>query len=203
MRSSAGKELQSLGKILYHSNLKLQKELCNAKLQSIYASCNSYGSSLVFVLLTMVPIIGHVLLDLPWYCTIPSTLLAHFVLSNRGKRRYQNAALEIISDHNLLNLIRTTMPLWSYHDSEPCGWVNDMLKQCWDKINLYAAKKVRFLFMIPILVSNLFRALGTRQTRTASGALQTTNTEEDELKENRRRRRTADDSRDPFSITRY
>ena len=90
----------------------------------------------------MIPIFSHVFLHLPWYLTIIVTGMVHLYFTNQSGRQYQTAALQVISDHNLLNLIREAMPLWTHHDSEPCGWANDMLEQCWGQINAYGTKKV-------------------------------------------------------------
>jgi hypothetical protein len=142
-RSNVARDLEALGKALYSENIQLQQQLANVKLQKIHAKCEQYGNSIVFVTLTLLPIVGHVFLQLPWYLTLMGTLLVHIFFANKNGRNYQTAALEVISDHNLLNLIQVAMPIWTHRDTEPCGWVNDMLGQCWDQINLYAVKKAK------------------------------------------------------------
>ncbi len=136
------KKLDSWGKLLVSTNSKLQKELSNVKLQKIYAQCENYGSSLVFVAMTMTPIILHIFLQVPWYISFGVTLFMHFYFSAIRSRRYDTAALQVISDYHLLNLIRSHIPLWTHQNSEPCGWLNDFIAQCWDQMNLYASKKV-------------------------------------------------------------
>lgn len=113
------------------------------KLHRIYAQCEQYGGSLIFITLTMLPIAFHVFLEFPWYATLLVTMVLHLCLANRGARYYQDAALRIVSDHHLLNYIYKAMPMWTYHDSEPCGWANDMLGQLWEQLNVYVTKKAR------------------------------------------------------------
>ena len=147
--------METLGKALYSANIQLQRELSDVKLHRIYAQCERHGSSLTFVLLTMLPIVTHVFLEFPWYMTVFITAFVHVYFSNRSGRQYQNAALQVISDHNLLNHIREAMPMWTHHETEPCGWANGMLAQCWDQINAYGSKKVStrgyFLFITHVL----------------------------------------------------
>lgn len=147
-RSAVAREVEALGKSLYATNIKLQHELASVKLQRIYAKCERFGNSLVFATLTLLPIVCHVFLQFPWYFTALVTFIAHTFFSNRNERHYQTAALEVISDHNLLNLIKEAMPIWTHHDSEPCGWANDMIAQVWDQMNIYATKKVSIYVQI-------------------------------------------------------